>query len=168
MLLAHKGQGRTRLDRQFTYDVVAGALTCAGVAAALLGSAHLLERDFLTKVPLAIALATLVALVVAFVWFGKAVVYKPREAPAERVLRTRADEIVAVGLVTRRVHYATYGGPPHGDEHSVRIVLADGSHVEGGDTVLGTATTAIREALARRGVVLTRQAELFPTGGIRV
>jgi hypothetical protein len=56
----HQGHARAREDARFLFEFTAGTAICGAVAAALLGSAALLRRDFLSSVPLAVALATLV------------------------------------------------------------------------------------------------------------
>lgn len=163
----HQGHARDREDLRLLFELTAVAATCGAAAGALLGSAALLRREFLTSVPLVIAAATLAAAVVGFRWLGRRLAARTGETPLARVLRVRPHDVVAVGHVVRHVAYATYGGPRAGDEYAVRIVLSDGAQLEAGDTALGTIAAVIRESLARRGVALTRQHELFPRGTVR-
>lgn len=163
----HQGHARAREDARFLFEFTAGTAICGAVAAALLGSAALLRRDFLSSVPLAIALATLVVTCIGASALGRRLAARSSETPVARVLRTRPHDVVAVGVVVRRVAYAVYGGPKTGDEYAVRVVLSDGAQVEAGDTTLGAGAAAIRAALAQRGIALSRQHELFPRGTIR-
>ncbi|MBL8623500.1 MAG: hypothetical protein JNK64_19490 [Myxococcales bacterium] len=163
----HQGHARDREDLRLLFELTAVVATCGAVAGALLGSAALLRREFFTSVPLVVAAATLAAAVLGFRWLGRRLAARSAETPLARVLRVRPHDVVAVGHVVRHVAYATYGGPRSGDEYAVRIVLSDGAQLEAGDTALGTVAAVIREALARRGVALTRQGELFPRGTVR-
>lgn len=163
----HQGHARDREDLRLLFELTAVAATCGAVAGALLGSASLLRREFMTSVPLLCATATLALAILGFRWLGRRLAARTAEAPVARVLRTRPQDVVAVGHVVRHVAYATYGGRRSGDEYAVRIVLSDGAQLEAGDTALGTFAAVIREALARRGVALTRQDELFPRGTVR-
>lgn len=163
----HQGHARDREDLRLLFELTAVVATCGAATGALLGSAALLRREFLTSIPLVVAAATLAAAVVGFRWLGRRLAARSAESPFTRVLRVRPHDVVAVGHVVRHVAYATYGGPRSGDEYAVRIVLSDGARLEAGDTALGTVAAVIRESLARRGVALSRQHELFPRGTVR-